>query len=121
MRLLSRHHPRRSALQRRRRLLRPGDGATDVGLSAGSGWAAGTAADSHDVFFGTASPLDPSDFQGNQPGTAFDPGPLAAGTTYYWRVDEVNAEGSVRGCTWSFTTLAAPPEIIYSDGFEDEG
>ena len=99
----------------------PGDGASDVGLGAGIGWAAGTAADSHDVFFGTASPLDPSDFQGNQPGTAFDPGPLAAGTTYYWRVDEVNAEGSVRGCTWSFTTLAAPSEIIYNDGFEDEG
>ena len=99
----------------------PGDGASDIGLGADIGWAAGTAADSHDVFFGTASPLGPGDFQGNQPGAAFDPGPLAAGTTYYWRVDEVNAEGSVRGCTWSFTTLAEPSEIIYGDGFEDEG
>jgi len=97
----------------------PGDGATDVGLDASIDWAAGAAADSHDVYFGTATTLGPEDFQGNQPGTAFEPGPLAAGTTYFWRVDEVSAEGSVRGCTWSFATVTTPSGIIFDDSFED--
>jgi hypothetical protein len=39
-------------------------------------------------------------------------------TTYYWRVDEVNDEGSIPGCTWSFTTQGEPPEVIQSSGFE---
>ena len=37
-------------------------------------------------------------------GAAYDPGPLAPGTTYYWRVDEVNAYGTRHGWTWRFTT-----------------
>jgi hypothetical protein len=99
----------------------PDDDASGVGLGTNIGWGAGTAADSHDIYFGTAAPLGPGDYQGNQPGATFDPGPLTAETTYHWRIDEVNAEGSVRGCTWSFTTLAAPSETLFSDGFEDEG
>ena len=96
----------------------PNDGAADVGLAAGLAWDAGISADSHDLYFGTASPLGPGDLQGNQPGTTFDPGPLATDTTYYWRVDEVNAEGSVRGCTWSFTTELEPAEEFFFEGFE---
>lgn len=99
----------------------PDDGASNVGLKTGLEWGGGLAADSHDVFFGTSYPLGPGEFQGNQPGTTFDPGPLAAGTTYYWRVDEVNAEGSTRGCTWSFTTVGEPPEVILISGFEGDG
>ena len=97
----------------------PADGAGGAGLDADLAWGAGIMADSHDVYFGTALPLGPGEFQGNQPGAAFDPGPLAADTTYFWRVDEVNAEGTVRGCTWSFTTAGEAPEVMLSDGFED--
>ena len=96
----------------------PGDGAAGVGLQTDLAWSAGAQTDSHDVYFGTVYPLGAGDFQGNQPGAAFDPGPLATDTTYYWRVDEVNAEGAVRGCTWSFTTQGEPPENIHSSGFE---
>jgi len=41
-----------------------------------------------------------------QTATQFDPqGPLAFGTTYYWRIDEVEAPSTVhRGEVWSFTT-----------------
>jgi len=99
----------------------PDDGASGVGLGVGIGWGAGTATDSHDIYFGTAVPLGPGDFQGNQSGTTFDPGPLTEGTTYYWRIDEVNAEGTVRGCTWSFTTVPGPSGILFSDGFEGGG
>jgi hypothetical protein len=36
-------------------------------------------------------------------------------------VDELNAEGKLRGCTWSFTTAAELPEAIFSSGFEGSG
>jgi hypothetical protein len=45
--------------------------------------------------------------KGNQIAMTFDPGVLAAGTTYYWRVDEILADGTkVAGKVWSFTTLS---------------
>lgn len=96
----------------------PADGAADIATDAVMEWAAGAQVDSHDVYFGTTHPLGPAEFRGNQPGTSYVPGQLADGTTYYWRVDEVNAEDSVRGCTWSFTTSGNLPDIILTDGFE---
>ena len=95
----------------------PADGAELAGLDTDLSWGAGAGTVSHDVYFGTAFPLGVAQFQGNQPGTTFDPGPLAADTTYFWRIDEVNAQGSTRGCTWSFTTHGASEMIIIS-GFE---
>ena len=41
-------------------------------------------------------------------GTGYEPGPLKAGVTYFWRVDAVTREGSVDGAVWRFTT--AEPE-----------
>jgi hypothetical protein len=69
-------------------------------------WVAGRSAtaSSHDVYFGTDSTPDSTEFQGNQSGTTFDPGTLSAGTTYYWRVDQVNARGTTTGDVWSFST-----------------
>ncbi len=46
-------------------------------------------------------------FKGNQTGTTFDPGTLAAVTTYYWRIDEANGPETIRGDVWSFTTTVA--------------
>ncbi len=83
----------------------PADAATDVSINADLSWTAGSGADSHDVYFGTTSP---GDFQGNQPATTFDPGTLANDTTYYWRIDEVNAGDTTTGVVWSFTTESAP-------------
>ena len=42
----------------------------------------------------------------NQSNTSFDPGTLSEGTTYYWRVDEVNGAPAFTvhtGDVWSFT------------------
>lgn len=86
----------------------PGDGAIDVALNATLSWTAGSDADSHSVYFGTNPNPDGAEFQGNQGGSSFDPGPLAASTTYYWAVDEVNSTGVTPGPVWSFTTGAAP-------------
>ena len=44
------------------------------------------------------------EFQGEQGGTSFNPGNLANDTTYYWRIDEVNLQGTTTGDVWSFTT-----------------
>ncbi|MCP4660111.1 MAG: Ig-like domain-containing protein, partial [bacterium] len=86
----------------------PADGATDVALNAVLSWTAGAGADSHDVYFGTDPSPDSGEFQGNQAGTTFDPGPLANDTTYTWRIDEVNAQGTTTGQVWSFTTESEP-------------
>ena len=99
----------------------PADGASGIETGSGLEWTAGLQTDSHDVYFGTANPLGASEFRGNQAGAAYDPGPLEINTTYYWRVDEVNAEGIKRGCTWSFTTQEILAETIFTDGFESDG
>ena len=82
----------------------PADGATSVSVTANLGWTAGSGATSHDVYFGTDPTPDAGEFQGNQGGTSFNPGALTGNTTYYWRIDEVNATGTTGGDVWSFTT-----------------
>jgi len=64
-------------------------------------WTHGAYAVSHDVYFGTNDSLD---FISNQTTTEFDPGMLDPGTTYFWRVDEVNHNGKRTGAMWNFTT-----------------
>ncbi|MBT8069770.1 MAG: S8 family serine peptidase [Gammaproteobacteria bacterium] len=87
----------------------PSHGAIDVPLNFVLDWNAGTGADSHDVYFGTDPTPDAGEFQVNQPGTGFDP-VLANDVTYYWRIDEVNTNGTTTGSVWNFTTeVVAPP------------
>ncbi len=86
----------------------PADGATDVGTGASLSWSAGVDTDSHYVYFGTDPSPDESEFVSEQAGTAYDPGVLLNSTTYYWRIDEVNDQGTTVGPVWSFTTEAAP-------------
>jgi hypothetical protein len=79
----------------------PANSSTGVSITADLSWTAGNNATSHDVYFGTSSP---GTFQGNQSGTTYDPGTMTASTTYYWRIDEVNSNGTTTGTVWSFTT-----------------
>lgn len=84
----------------------PENGAVNVGVNSLLTWTPGALAETHDLYLDTDS-----GFTGvsgiSQPGNSFDPGTLSHNTTYYWRVDAVNADGSTPGPTWSFTT--APP------------
>ncbi|MHC4739985.1 MAG: hypothetical protein ACYS9Y_13845, partial [Planctomycetota bacterium] len=84
----------------------PADSATNIAVDADLSWTAGSGATSHDVYFGTSSP---GTFQGNQTATTFDTGTMANDTTYYWRIDEINAGGTTTGTVWSFTTIVALP------------
>ncbi|MHC4738682.1 MAG: DNRLRE domain-containing protein [Planctomycetota bacterium] len=86
----------------------PANSATDVSVDADLSWSAGSGATSHDVYFGTDSTPDSGEFQGNQTATTFDPGTMSTSTTYYWRIDEINSEGTTTGNVWNFTTEAAP-------------
>jgi len=45
---------------------------------------------------------------GNQTMTEFDPGWLDVNTTYFWRIDEINSNGTRTGVLWSFTTGTGP-------------
>src|SRR5690606_24263731 len=60
------------------------------------------AAGNYDVYFGTSS--SPA-FIGNQIGSSYTPGGLAANTTYYWQIVPRNENGPAIGCiVRSFTT-----------------
>lgn len=86
----------------------PANNATGVNTAADLTWTAGSGVTSHNVYFGTSNP--PAS-QGSQSGTTYDPGTMAENTTYYWRVNEVNSNGTTTGPVWSFTTSAAVSHI----------
>jgi hypothetical protein len=87
----------------------PSNSATGVSITADLSWSAGSGATSHDVYFGTSSP---GTSQGNQTATTFDTGTMSNGTTYYWRIDEINAGGTTTGTVWSFTRPSEQPKPI---------
>ncbi len=80
----------------------PANGAANID-AAGTilTWTPGEAADSHDIYLGTTNPPP---FVGNREQPAYDPGVLNNKATYYWRIDERNADGVTTGATWSFST-----------------
>jgi hypothetical protein len=89
----------------------PENGATDVSPAVNLSWGAGIYAVTHDVYFSTdftdVNDRDPCSLT-NRPTNDYDPpgNGLEFSTTYYWRVDEVNASGGAEwpGDIWSFTT-----------------
>ncbi|UCE48043.1 MAG: LamG domain-containing protein, partial [Phycisphaerales bacterium] len=93
----------------------PADGAMLMTTWAQLSWKPGTTAVSHNVYIGdNFEDVDAgadSAFQGNQIGDFLIvgffgfpiPDGLVPGTTYYWRVDDVEADGTVNtGDVWSF-------------------
>ena len=104
----------------------PADGVTLEQNWANLGWQAGTWAVSHDVYFGTnyddVEQSAEGTFVGNTasvfqvvgfPGFPAAEG-LQPGTTYYWRVDEINPDNPDspwKGIVWSFTL---PPRGAYN-------
>jgi hypothetical protein len=89
----------------------PVDGAENVPIDAILSWSTGQSAEKHIVHFGTdltnigASAGGPSEPPQLQDANTFDPGDLELGTTYYWRIDEVNDQNVRPGEVWSFTTI----------------
>ena len=86
-------------------------------------WKSGDNAVEHDVYLGTdanlvahATPEDATGiYRGPQSGTDYAPDDLQMGQTYYWRIDEINNDGSVsEGYVWYFTVAA----YLIVDDFE---
>jgi len=74
-------------------------------------WTAGETAMLHNVYLGKTPELGAADLVGNHQALAmfwYIPG-LEPGVTYYWRVDEIEANGTTihTGNVWTFTTQAA--------------
>jgi hypothetical protein len=104
----------------------PADGAILPQTWVSLGWTAGDTAASHDVYFGDnfedVNNGTGDAYRGNQvlnlkyfvagfTGYPYPDG-LVPGTTYYWRIDEIEADGTIhRGTVWSFTV---PPKTAYS-------
>ena len=97
----------------------PADGAIEVDAVTLE-WTAGLSAVSHKVYLSTDATIDEADLIAETPMTivAVD---LAPGTTYYWRVDEVDADGVVHeGDVWTFTTIPLEAHFpIPADGATD--
>jgi len=113
----------------------PADGSYHTDTWATLAWSPGATAASHDVYFGEsyndveAGTGDtfrinqvPTDYLVGFAGFPYPEG-LVPGTTYYWRIDEVEADGTTKhkGDIWSFTV---PPKKAYNpdptDGAEIE-
>jgi len=87
----------------------PANGATFIVAEPTLGWKAGQNSPTHDVYFGADQTAvaagDAGVFKGNVAENSFAPGVLDRDTTYYWRVDEIDAAGSkFAGDVWSFKT-----------------
>jgi hypothetical protein len=109
----------------------PADGAVHADTWANIAWQPGTLAVSHDVYFSdNFEDVDSgaeTAFMGNQgdtfivvgfPGFPYPDG-LVPGTTYYWRIDEVNdlhPESPWKGEIWSFTI---PPKKAFNPNPSD--
>ena len=115
---------------------KPADGSLHLDTWVTLNWRAGDYAVSHDIYLGdnheavSNATVSSDEFRGNQietffvagfPGFPYPDG-LAPGTTYYWRIDEVNEanpESPWKGDVWSFSI---PPKTAYypdpADGTE---
>ena len=87
----------------------PRDGGRHASADLALSWVSGLAADSHDVYFGTdyaavsSATTGSPEFVGNQTATTYQPGGLAAETTYFWRVDERVGGAALGGAVWQFS------------------
>ena len=82
----------------------PADGTVDLAQDdIVFSWEPGNSTIARDVYFGTEGSLK---FVGTTSGITYMPGKLAVSTTYYLRVDEIEANGTKHeGPVWSFTTI----------------
>jgi len=91
----------------------PADGTKVLDPDTTLSWTAGFGTKLHTVYFGDDFEIVSNAGGGAPQGAAtFDPGPLAADTTYYWRIDEFDAFETHKGDVWSFRTL---PDIPITD------
>ena len=97
----------------------PASGTADVDINVTLSWIAGREAAMHDVYFSPdmQAVADGMALVSTETETNYGPLSLDLGTTYYWRVDEVNEleiPATWHGDIWSFSTQ----EYLVVDDFE---
>ncbi|OHB66806.1 MAG: hypothetical protein A2Y76_00685 [Planctomycetes bacterium RBG_13_60_9] len=103
----------------------PPNGASDVARDVVLGWTPAGLAKTHDLYIGTdfddvneatvASPLSTTLIKGLDASSYDPPDRLEFGTTYHWRVDEVNGAPDFtvfKGTVWSFTVEPYSYEVM---------
>ncbi len=112
--------------------LEPANGRTfDIRDVTSLSWQAGDMAAEHDVYLGfdagAVLNADTSDtsgiYRGRQAGTTYvPPGGFAWGKTHYWRIDEINTDGSVsKGGVRTFTIADFLPIDDFESYTDDDG
>ena len=96
----------------------------DIRQATSLSWQPGDGAAQHDVYFGTdkdavkLANTGSVEYMGRQAATSYPLGGLVefGGGTYYWRIDEVEADGTTvhAGSVWVFTV----PDFLIIDDFE---
>jgi len=103
--------------------LRPSNGAENISQKQILTWAAGDNSASYQVYFGTdkdavrSADTGSPEYNGskNLGSESYDPGTLEWDSDYYWRADEVKADGTTqKGMVWSFTVA----NFLIVDDFE---
>jgi len=102
----------------------PASGAVvDIRNIASASWSAGDTAAQHDVYLGTdrdavrGADTGSPEYMGRQAATSYAVAGLVefGGGDYFWRIDEVEADGTVRtGSAWKLTV----PDYLLIDDFE---
>ncbi len=95
----------------------PAPGSVGVSIEADLSWFQAVNTFSYDVYFGTDSTPDATEFLGNTAGLSFSLDTLDWDTTYYWRIDSFGgAFGTTAGIVWFFTTEPQPtPDLFVTD------
>jgi hypothetical protein len=101
----------------------PMNGSLFVDPNALLTWTVGAGAVRHHVYFGSSLNDVQAGTGGTDRGTVTDPcyptGMLALNTTYYWRVDEIDATTTHAGNVWSFTTTLPGLGTVKMDFWEN--
>ena len=79
-------------------------------------WTSGGLVRKHNIYFGEENPPP---FMQQQLNPDFDPGQMKYNTSYFWRIDEVNAAGTTIGNSWQFKTENPPPDLVGYWKFDD--
>ncbi|MHC4806856.1 MAG: LamG domain-containing protein [Planctomycetota bacterium] len=107
----------------------PPDGSRFVDPNVELGWSPGIGAIMHHVYFGdnladvNAGTAETD--KGLAATTTYTPGPLASGTTYHWRIDEMDSATTHKGDIWKFQTKPFipifDPNLVGWWKLDDEG
>ncbi|KAA0212982.1 MAG: hypothetical protein DYG94_13500 [Leptolyngbya sp. PLA3] len=87
----------------------PANNSTGNAITVDLDWNPAARATSYDVYFGTDSTPDATEYQGNTAASFWALGTLAFDTQYYWQIVARNSAGITVGPVWTFRT---EPSII---------